>query len=181
MYTLNYYNKNPNFIDEIKSDYDCEKVFNICFNFEIMKLQRKLDCTMMIMEELVDTIKKSIDYINNLFTESYLSDEIFISDFMYNYIIYSLVDIIAYRGETFKMFHEDIYYPIINCFHIENKKNYNKLIDYIYNDSYTSIDYIILKFVSSLYNCIPIFNCRIIDFTTDRLIQTMKESWYLNE
>ena len=175
MYTLNEYSVDPFFINNLKKDFDNEKIFDICFGFEIMKLQKKINYSMLTLKELIMCIQEeTLININNIIKILYKIEKDIISERICHYMIGSLVDIISCKGKTFSIYHEDMYYPVIN-YCKNNEREHDALIDYIYSYSYTFQDKIILKSINSLYLQEPIFNCKIIDFDTNKLLAYASE------
>ncbi len=170
MITLKQYNDNPNLIEELKSTYGQDKLIDIFLNLELMNLRNKLDSSVLCMDELSNEIDLLIDRLNqkiNLWDASVFSIDL---DTVIRYIKISLLDIVVYNGSYFSMYHDDIFYSLVNCYTAYDDKEYSQLVEYIYTLRYTSTDVAVLKSINKLYLQKMKFNCYVVDLDSTYIV-----------
>ena len=170
MITLKQYNDNPNLIEELKATYGQDKLIDIFLNLELMNLRNKLDSSVLCMDELSNESDLLIDRLNqeiNLWDASVFSIDL---DTVIRYIKISLLDIVVYNGSYFSMYHDDIFYSLVNCYTAYDDKEYSQLVEYIYTLRYTSTDVAVLKSINKLYLQKMKFNCYIVDLDSTYIV-----------
>ncbi len=170
MITLKQYNYNPNLIEELKAEYGQDKLIDIFLNLELMNLRNILDSSVLCMDELSNEIDLLIDRLNqkiNLWDASVFSIDL---DTVIRYIKISLLDIVAYNGSYFSMYHDDIFHSLVNCYTAYDDKEYSQLVEYIYTLRYTSTDVAVLKSINKLYLQKMKFNCYIVDLDSTYIV-----------
>ena len=170
MITLKEYNENTTLVEDLKATYDTEVILGIFLNFELMNLRNKIDSAVLCMDELSDEIDLLIDRLNkklNIWEQLVFTIDI---DTIIRYIKISLIDLIVYDGSYFSMYHDDIFYSLINCYTAYSDMEYNRLVEYIYNMRYTPTDISILRSINKLYIHRMKFNCYIVDLDSTYIV-----------